>query len=316
MKYFLLLAKRHKKYLKEKKLFRNSTISFYNFWEIEDYNNFWLQKFIVDRNLNPKNKSINFFSVFGPRYVLKKQKAKINIFFSGETMSRFKKYDDYCLTEVDLALGFDDLQHEKYYRLPLWILDFFEPNVNLEKVKEKLNLLNYYQNNKLTIREKFCCLIARHDENGIRRKMVNTLNPIETVDCAGKLFNNTNRLQTDFSNNKIKFLENYKFNICPENTNQENYTTEKLFESVAAGCIPIYWGSVQKPEPNIFKPSSIIFFDEFNNSLSEDVERLHKDPKLYLDFISQNPFQETAAEYIMHTISNLELKLKEIINQA
>jgi hypothetical protein len=316
MKYFLLLAKRHKKYLKEKKIFRNSTISFYNFWEIEDYNDFWLQKFIVDRNLNPKNKSINFFSVFGPRYILKKQKAAINIFFSGETMSRFKKYHDYCLPEVDLALGFDDLQHEKYFRLPLWILDFFEPTVDLEKVKEKLKQLNYYKNNKPIVREKFCSLIARHDENGIRKKIVNTLNPIETVDCAGKLFNNTARLQTEFANNKVKFLENYKFNICPENTNQENYTTEKLFESFAAGCIPIYWGSAQKPEPNIFKPSSIIFFDDFKNTLSEDVERLHKDPKLYVDFISQNPFQETAAEYIMQTISNLELKLKELINQA
>lgn len=316
MKYFLLLAKRYKKYQDEKKIFKNSTIKFFNFWDIENYEEFWLQRFIVERGLNPNNKRINFFSVFGPRNKLKLEKATINIFFSGEAMSRFKKYDDFCLNEVDLALGFDDINADNYLRFPLWIMDFFEPNATLNSIEQKINQLNYYQNNSVKIREKFCSLIARHDENGLRKKIVTQLNQIETVDCAGKLFNNTASLKTDFNDNKISFLENYKFNICPENTNQQNYTTEKLFESIAAGCIPIYWGSNQQPEPNVINPQSVLFFDDANNNLQHQINEIHQNDKLYLDFISQNPFQENAGKFIFETISKLESKLKEIIKNA
>lgn len=46
---------------------------------------------------------------------------------------------------------------------------------------------------------------------------------------------------------KLATLNNYKFSICYENARGiPGYITEKIFDSMAAGCVPIYWGA-----PNI-----------------------------------------------------------------
>lgn len=43
---------------------------------------------------------------------------------------------------------------------------------------------------------------------------------------------------------KINIIKNYKFDIVYENCkNQNGYLTERLFDSFAAGCVPVYWGS-------------------------------------------------------------------------
>lgn len=46
---------------------------------------------------------------------------------------------------------------------------------------------------------------------------------------------------------KLPTLSRYKFSICYENAQSiPGYITEKIFDSLAAGCIPVYWGA-----PNI-----------------------------------------------------------------
>ena len=41
---------------------------------------------------------------------------------------------------------------------------------------------------------------------------------------------------------KLEILQEYKFNICFENTIFPFYCTEKIWHSIAAGCLPIYYG--------------------------------------------------------------------------
>jgi hypothetical protein len=42
---------------------------------------------------------------------------------------------------------------------------------------------------------------------------------------------------------KVKFMSNYRFNLCFENSSYPGYCTEKLFEALCAKTVPIYWGS-------------------------------------------------------------------------
>ena len=43
---------------------------------------------------------------------------------------------------------------------------------------------------------------------------------------------------------KTETFKNYKFSICYENiSNQKGYVSEKIFGSLVAGCVPIYWGA-------------------------------------------------------------------------
>lgn len=42
---------------------------------------------------------------------------------------------------------------------------------------------------------------------------------------------------------KVKTLPHYKFSICFENSRFDGYITEKIFDSMIAGCVPVYWGA-------------------------------------------------------------------------
>lgn len=47
--------------------------------------------------------------------------------------------------------------------------------------------------------------------------------------------------------NKWEVLPNYRFSLCYENVRDEpGYVTEKIFDSLRCGCVPVYWGA-----PNI-----------------------------------------------------------------
>uniref|UniRef100_A0A1J3GLR0 Fucosyltransferase n=1 Tax=Noccaea caerulescens TaxID=107243 RepID=A0A1J3GLR0_NOCCA len=78
---------------------------------------------------------------------------------------------------------------------------------------------------------------------------------------------------------KVEALKRYKFSLAFENTNEEDYVTEKFFQSLVAGSVPVVVGA-----PNIeeFAPSS----DSFLHIKSmEDVEPVAKRMK----YLADNP---------------------------
>lgn len=56
-----------------------------------------------------------------------------------------------------------------------------------------------------------------------------------------KLGHAMHRSQDTQSN--VDILENYVFNLIVENCNAEGYASEKLYDALVAGCIPLYYGS-------------------------------------------------------------------------
>jgi hypothetical protein len=72
-----------------------------------------------------------------------------------------------------------------------------------------------------------------------------------------------------FVDNKIETLSKFKFNLCFENfSGQNGYITEKIFDSFAAGCIPVYWGPDNIED--YIPPSTYINYQQF-----ESVEDCH-----------------------------------------
>ena len=59
--------------------------------------------------------------------------------------------------------------------------------------------------------------------------------------------------------NDTKIEKPVKYNICPENSSTKGYCTEKLFEALQAGCIPIYSGH---GIPTVLNKNKIIFYRE------------------------------------------------------
>jgi alpha(1,3/1,4) fucosyltransferase len=259
---------------------------------------------------------IQFFSVFGNKKRLLHSKSKCKILFSGENNKIFHngEYKDNCINDVSLSLGFDYLETKNYLRLPLWLLYFFNPDNSKDEIRQILNdFKKHYQ------KTKFCSLVASHDRSGIRTKIYNEISKISPIDCPSSFLHNDNTLHNQYADNKAVYLQLYKFNICPENSISHGYVTEKLFQSLYSGCIPIYNGWSKNPEPDIVNPNIILWYDENETaSLNDEVKKLYLDDNYYRSFIEQPFFCDTAVDKIYAILQQFTEKMqyiaKEVLN--
>lgn len=107
---------------------------------------------------------------------------------------------------------------------------------------------------------------------------------------------------------KIGVLKNYRFSICYENArNIHDYITEKIFDCLVAGCMPIYWGA---PNINTHIPDEC-FIDarafpdiyaiyEYMTAMPEDIYQKH----LYAihRFLTSDQAKPYSSEYFAETL--------------
>lgn len=286
--------------------FAPSRFYFYNWsgWgKAETGENFWIARFITHRF--PVDRPILFLSCFDqPVYGIKYVRSK-KIFVSGENLQpggivdRSRWYGNHLLDIVDLGIGFEFRKEANYLRFPLWIFhrDFIKPTATLEDIQALIDRLNAVETRATLGRSKFIAQISSHDSGGQRGRLVDLLSSIGDVDCAGKFRNNTDALWSRYADVKEDFLANYKFSICVENSLGEGYITEKIFECISSGCIPIYWGAYL--EPGILNPEAILLYEEGKEKeLYDKVKLLWEDEEAYRKFIEIPPFADGAAEKI------------------
>lgn len=305
------LIKNIKKQIQEQSIY---DIQFYNCWGQKNDEMYW-QQFIQSHNLlDNSNKRVAIFSVFGPRSIIPKVNSDIKIFYSAENLERFPSYLGYCLDEnsIDMAMGFDYLNDERYVRFPLW-MDYMFPAESSES--EILELCSKIRYPEITKRDKFCCMVASNSADGLRDDMLDIISNVSKVDSAGKYRHNDDSLQVECGDNKHKYLRRYIFNICPENTSVKGYVSEKLFEAIREGCIPIYWGSEGYIEPEVVNKEAIIYWDREScgEKAINKITELYKNPKILDEFMRQPRLLPTAEEFILNTYRNIEKKLKQII---
>lgn len=308
--------KKRRGFLKQMKENAPYDIRFYNFWK-QSIPDMWLYRFIQSHELlKGKDEKICFYSTFGDREIIEKTRGDLNVFFTGENLKRgaHKRYSDHCLNDssIQLALGFEYFEDTRYLRLPLWLLYMFEPESRDEDIKRRCAELNHPQGGR---HQKFACHISSEDTFGIRKQMCEALSQIGTVDCAGKVMHNCDDLWEVYGDDKMKFIAEYKFNICPENSNCLGYVTEKLFQAVDAGCVPVYWGSFNNPEPEVLNPEAIVFWNHEGENVdaTEQIRQLNDSDVLFEEFVHQNRLREGAADYVVAKFHALEKKIAELL---
>lgn len=300
---------------------KNYRYNFKNWFDadLEWKSGFLIKKFFPNENLwkisdfFPK---LTFFSVFGERENIKKSRSKVKIFFTGEdTSQNFTNYSDNCVNDVDLSIGFaseESVNAKNYIRYPLWLLYYFGKYKTLPQIQQAIN--NFNSNWKEKTNARFCSLVASHDKFGTRQKLCDILNKIETVSSGGRIYHNDDSLVNDFGNNKEEYLKNFMFNLCPENVSSFGYVTEKIFQSLSAGCIPIYFGSCGVVENEIIEQSKIIVFNGTNESeVLEKVNNLWQNESEYAKMFETPPIKASAARWIYEKNLQLETKLNEIL---
>jgi glycosyltransferase involved in cell wall biosynthesis len=264
---------------------------------------------------------IFFFSVFGNINTAIKSKAKHKIFFTGENVNteQYIQYKGNCIDFCSLSMGFDffptqgdvspDTIKDNYIRFPLWLFYFFNPFDSMDIIRSKLDAFKTKYE-----KSEFCALIASHDNTGIRTPLYELVSKVAPVDCAGKLFHNDNLLKELFLDDKTKYLQQYKFNICPENSISPGYVTEKIFQALYSGCIPIYTGWNKDPEPGIINPNIILWYDltPDNMELVNEISRLHFNDRLYKSFMEQDFFLDTAIDKIYHFLQEFVCRMQKI----
>ncbi|MDY5684134.1 MAG: glycosyltransferase family 10 [Treponema sp.] len=297
-------------------------VKFSNFWPTVTLDNFDfvnplkinLNSFFNDNSTRKKrNVKIELFSVFGDKKKIQCSDAKIKIFFTGEEVHKnFTDYDDLCINNVDLSVGFDfeeDINRENYFRYPLWLCYYFGATLDKDEIAKQVVKINSKQQNN---RDKFCSLVAAHDLNDIRKNFIQLLRQVDIVSCPGLFMHNDDSLRTVYDDNKIRYLENFVFNLCPENVSVKGYTTEKLFQSFDAGCIPIYSGSANNPEPNVINKDAIVFYNGNDEDFIHEIELLWHDVKYRQEFLSRPRLLDTAVDYIYERTVQLNNRIKEL----
>ena len=293
-------------------------IRFYNLWK-EEFRNVWFYRFMQSRHLlEGSNKKVAFYSVFGSKKLLKYDDNDIRCFFTAENVHAYnsKDYADLFLSDdtVDLSMAFDFFDDDKYLRLPTWVLRFFSPESDYEGVKARCEELSKPVG--LANRKRYVSIIASWDPTGLRKEILDEMSQFGRVDCAGKWMHNDDSLKCDFGDDKLEYLKSFRFNVCPENSNAYGYVTEKLFDAIDAGCVPVYWGSCNKPELDILNQDAILFWN-FRGDNAETlrlIEKMERDPAFFESFAAQERLLPNASESVYAMYDQLEYKLKSLIN--
>jgi hypothetical protein len=294
------------------------TISYINFWK-DPKNDSYLTKFIehnigsvicIEPNMNP---DILIASCTGDINIVIKLKAKCKLFYYGENLNRYSPYNNekLLINTFDLIIGFKYTNLEKkMIRFPLWLMyyNYYDYNSNSGD-----NLLTYIENkynkNKNKNKNIFASLIARHDREGQRTKICNELSKYGKIMYPGNFNNNIIKIGPT-TEDKINYISNSIYNICPENSMFEGYFTEKIFQAFEGGTIPLYW-AIDYPEKDMINKNKYCFCNVNNDKeLQKSIHNVVSYPEQYLE---GNIFTENACniikEYYETLRDNIKIKL-------
>ncbi len=215
--------------------------------------------------LDEKNPELVIFSVFGFTHL--KYINAIRVQFIGENVR-----PNYWESDFSLSFDYEDYQ-SRNLRMPLYVI-YGGINQLLEKVTDR---------NLIQIHPKFCNIVVSNPNSEFRNNFLNKLSGIKLVDSGGTHCNNIGYRVTD----KIKFMQDYRFSISFENNSHPGYTTEKIYESMIAGSIPIYWGNELISKE--FNENSFINVHNFKNfdQAIEYVVSVENNIELYKDIFTQ-----------------------------
>lgn len=198
------------------------------------------------------------FDVFYKRVPLKRDKFYILINFERHPCFQYYPRDVNILN-----IGYFNSDSDSVY-YPIWMVNEYKYN-SFENQDFVKNNFEDRRNNGI------CSCYRRYDSR--RETILNWYKPHRFNTGAGYTMD-------DFLENKKSIMEQYLFYMAIENGDQPFYVTEKLYEGVLSGCIPIYWGgNISQYTP--FNPERIINIHKgFNDFKKVDVLTDYSDSEL------------------------------------
>lgn len=203
----------------------------------------------------------------------------------------------------DYAFSFDYPVSERNYRLPFYR--------RLSEYKQLFRPRN--PDYVLNQQRKFCSFMVSNSNAITRIEFFKKLSSYKNVDSGGRFLNNIgDPIQTGVEN-KLKWMNNYKFSITFENSSYPGYTTEKLMHALITDTIPIYWGN---PLASLdFNPKAFINCHDYSSfdEVIELVKEIDSNETLYKEFLNQ-PYLKDNEETVFCREKNILARYDEILS--
>lgn len=280
----------------------------------------FMARIVADRlNWMGNKGKIVSFNTYSIPTILHYHKSPIKLFFTQENThvpeSYWQQFENIWEKEPSLTftIGFDYAEHPKYMRFPYWLEHVFGVMANKHDIA---NFVETYNHADISKRSKDCAFICKRDYFGDRAQIADMVAQVMPMSYPSDFRHNDDDMRGKYGDDKIAYLRQFKFNLCPENSNNRGYVTEKAFEAIKAGCVPIYWGNEGYPELDILNPKAIVYLDKDNPTEGLALLRkLYEDPKVYEEFAAQPRFLPGAVEKIYGYYERLEARLRETLDR-
>ncbi len=194
--------------------------------------------------------------------------------------------------------------------------------------------LNRDHNFSAIKQKKIAALITKRGESTLKRDGVNIdLNALRIeialtgyylgkIEIYGKRWEDNISLEDSryiqhWGQRKFDILKNYHFNLCFENTIAPYYCTEKIWDAIFCGCLPIYYGGKDSTIYEDFPPHSFIDYCEFESPLEllnyiDNMEFKDYQERLNLCIKTFNQFVVTSQQngyFLKPRVDNLAQKI-------
>lgn len=217
--------------------------------------------------------------------------AKMNLCIYGEPYKMCSKLHD-KIQSNEYRIGHRETTTDNTFFLPYFYLRLIMERSGKYSREDILKLLIKRMNcgyvDDCFTAKSFCSYIVSRSsgtQRSVRSEFYKALSEYKRIDSGGKEFHNKDMRNND----DLAFMGSHKFAICFENTKEEEYVTEKLFNAFISGAVPIYWGS--ESAFKYFNKDAVVYVDESN--FEEAIERikfLDKNDEAYKEMLQQPMF--------------------------
>ena len=233
-------------------------------------------------------------------------KARVTVFYGTEA----------CFTDFNLfdyGLGYDNtLTTDRYTQLPIerfYRKMFKEEPIGVEDAKDLCA-----KNEK----DKFCnFLYSNPNAHPFRDNLFFAVSDYKRVDSLGRHLNNTGRGGTGFVGHyqdMVDLKRGYKFSIASENIMFPGWTSEKIYTSLNAHTVPIYWGNPDvELEINADCFINCMKFDSIE-AIIDEIKRIDNDDELWVKMVSSPWHTSENSSYILTRSKNYDKFMKDILS--
>lgn len=267
-------------------------IKYVDFWKGFDFKKepliYQRIKQLHDIKIVQSNPDILIASCYNNKHL--KEKAKVKVFYTAE------RYD-FNESQFDFSFSFKPDSKTNMY-LPNYI--------------RKYGFKHYHSLNKplsINLRNKkgFCCFVHSNCGAKERKQFFHKLSKYKKIESSGNCLRNT-KYNAPRGQKYFEYLSKFKFMITFENYSQNGYNTEKIYNALYSGVVPIYWGDPKINE--YFNKDTFINTIEYGNydKVIEQIKMIDKNQDLYMNFFSKPRLNKVVKQ------KDFDLFVNKIIN--